>query len=123
MKGSAVRILSVDLGTSNTVAVLSAHGMPPRVVEVDGSANMPSAVFATEEGTIMVGGGGRGGAPPPKHTASRRQLDEAKRSEVPHCGGPWGSIRRSAAAAGPRGEVPGGVRVLPSGAPKRWVAR
>src|SRR5438309_3451429 len=54
-KGSAVRILSVDLGTSNTVAVLSAHGMPPRVVEVDGSANMPSAVFATEEGTIMVG--------------------------------------------------------------------
>ena len=55
MKGSAVRILSVDLGTSNTVAVLSAHGRPPRVVEVDGSANMPSAVFATEEGTIMVG--------------------------------------------------------------------
>jgi actin-like ATPase involved in cell morphogenesis len=50
-----VRILSVDLGTSNTVAVLSAHGMPPRVVEVDGSANMPSAVFATEDGTIMVG--------------------------------------------------------------------
>jgi actin-like ATPase involved in cell morphogenesis len=50
-----VRILSVDLGTSNTVAVLSAHGRPPRVVEVDGSANMPSAVFATEEGTIMVG--------------------------------------------------------------------
>ncbi|WP_410636152.1 Hsp70 family protein [Amycolatopsis sp. cmx-4-83] len=50
-----MRILSVDLGTSNTVAVLSAHGMPPRVVEVDGSANMPSAVFATEEGTIMVG--------------------------------------------------------------------
>jgi actin-like ATPase involved in cell morphogenesis len=55
VKGSAVRILSVDLGTSNTVAVLSAHGRPPRVVEVDGSANMPSAVFATEEGTIMVG--------------------------------------------------------------------
>ncbi|WP_329049880.1 Hsp70 family protein [Amycolatopsis sp. NBC_01488] len=50
-----MRILSVDLGTSNTVAVLSAHGMPPRVVEVDGSANMPSAVFATEDGTIMVG--------------------------------------------------------------------
>jgi actin-like ATPase involved in cell morphogenesis len=55
VKGSSVRILSVDLGTSNTVAVLSAHGRPPRVVEVDGSANMPSAVFATEEGTIMVG--------------------------------------------------------------------
>jgi actin-like ATPase involved in cell morphogenesis len=50
-----VRILSVDLGTSNTVAVLSAHGRPPRVVEVDGSANMPSAVFAGEDGTLMIG--------------------------------------------------------------------
>ncbi|MFD8496825.1 Hsp70 family protein [Amycolatopsis sp. NPDC059657] len=50
-----MRILSVDLGTSNTVAVLSAHGRPPRVVEVDGSANMPSAVFATEDGTLMIG--------------------------------------------------------------------
>jgi actin-like ATPase involved in cell morphogenesis len=50
-----VRILSVDLGTSNTVAVLSAHGRPPRVVEVDGSATMPSAVFAAEDGTLMVG--------------------------------------------------------------------
>lgn len=50
-----MRILSVDLGTSNTVAVLSAHGMPPRVVEADGSATMPSAVFADEDGTLMVG--------------------------------------------------------------------
>ncbi|SFK36450.1 Hsp70 protein [Amycolatopsis sacchari] len=50
-----MRILSVDLGTSNTVAVLSAHGMPPRVVEVDGSATMPSAVFAAEDGTLVVG--------------------------------------------------------------------
>jgi actin-like ATPase involved in cell morphogenesis len=54
-EGRAVRILSVDLGTSNTVAVLSAHGRPPRVVEVDGSANMPSAVFAGEDGTLMIG--------------------------------------------------------------------
>jgi actin-like ATPase involved in cell morphogenesis len=45
----------VDLGTSNTVAVLSAHGRPPRVVEVDGSATMPSAVFAAEDGAIIVG--------------------------------------------------------------------
>ncbi|WP_236788732.1 Hsp70 family protein [Amycolatopsis sp. GM8] len=50
-----MRILSVDLGTSNTVAVLSAHGRPPRVVEVDGSATMPSAVFAAEDGTLLVG--------------------------------------------------------------------
>ncbi|GAA4863291.1 Hsp70 family protein [Saccharopolyspora rosea] len=50
-----MRVLSVDLGTSNTVAVLSAHGRPPRVVEVDGSATMPSAVFATEDGGLIVG--------------------------------------------------------------------
>jgi Hsp70 protein len=50
-----VRVLSVDLGTSNTVAVLSAHGRPPRVIEVDGSATMPSAVFAAEDGAIIVG--------------------------------------------------------------------
>ncbi|GAB2681291.1 Hsp70 family protein [Saccharopolyspora gloriosae] len=50
-----MRVLSVDLGTSNTVAVLSAHGRPPRVIEVDGSSTMPSAVFATEDGAIIVG--------------------------------------------------------------------
>jgi hypothetical protein len=50
-----VRVLSVDLGTSNTVAVLSAHGRPPRVVEVDGSATMPSAVFAADDGSLVVG--------------------------------------------------------------------
>jgi actin-like ATPase involved in cell morphogenesis len=50
-----VRVLSVDLGTSNTVAVLSAHGRPPRVVEVDGSATMPSAVFAGDNGQLVVG--------------------------------------------------------------------
>ncbi|OLR95187.1 Hsp70 family protein [Actinokineospora bangkokensis] len=50
-----MRVLSVDLGTSNTVAVLSAHGRPPRVVEVDGSATMPSAVYAEEDGTLVVG--------------------------------------------------------------------
>src|SRR3954447_1181889 len=55
VKGRAVRVLSVDLGTSNTVAVLSAHGRPPRVVEVDGSATMPSAIFAGEDGGLVVG--------------------------------------------------------------------
>ncbi len=50
-----MRVLSVDLGTSNTVAVLSAHGRPPRVIEVDGSATMPSAVFASEDGNLVVG--------------------------------------------------------------------
>lgn len=50
-----MRVLSVDLGTSNTVAVLAEQGRAPRVVDVDGSATMPSAVFAAEDGTIMVG--------------------------------------------------------------------
>jgi molecular chaperone DnaK len=50
-----VRVLSVDLGTSNTVAVLSAHGRPPRVVEVDGASAMPSAVYCEEDGTLVVG--------------------------------------------------------------------
>ncbi len=47
--------LSVDLGTSNTVAVLCAHGRPPRVVEVDGGPNMPSAIFAAQDGRLVVG--------------------------------------------------------------------
>jgi actin-like ATPase involved in cell morphogenesis len=50
-----VAVLSVDLGTSNTVAVLSAHGRPPRVVEVDGAATMPSALFSVDERNIVVG--------------------------------------------------------------------
>ncbi|HEU5473849.1 MAG TPA: Hsp70 family protein [Actinophytocola sp.] len=50
-----MNVLSVDLGTSNTVAVLSAHGRPPRVVDVDGASMMPSAVFAAEDGSLMVG--------------------------------------------------------------------
>ncbi|AOS65089.1 Hsp70 family protein [Actinoalloteichus hymeniacidonis] len=50
-----MRVLSVDLGTSNTVAVLSAHGREARVVEVDGAATMPSSVFADEDGQLVVG--------------------------------------------------------------------
>ncbi len=48
-------VLSVDFGTSNTVAVLSAHGRPPRVVEVDGAAGLPSSVFAAEDARLVVG--------------------------------------------------------------------
>ncbi|MBC6451745.1 Hsp70 family protein, partial [Actinokineospora sp. HBU206404] len=50
-----MNVLSVDLGTSNTVAVLSAHGRAPRVIEVDGSATMPSAIYADEDGGLVVG--------------------------------------------------------------------
>ena len=50
-----MNVLSVDLGTSNTVAVLAAHGRPPRVVDVDGASMMPSAVFAAEDGQLVVG--------------------------------------------------------------------
>jgi actin-like ATPase involved in cell morphogenesis len=50
-----VNVLSVDLGTSNTVAVLAAYGRPPRVVDVDGASMMPSAVFAAEDANLVVG--------------------------------------------------------------------
>ncbi|MGH3861612.1 Hsp70 family protein [Actinokineospora sp.] len=50
-----MNVLSVDLGTSNTVAVLSAHGRAPRVIEVDASATMPSAIYADEDGGLVVG--------------------------------------------------------------------
>ena len=49
-----MNVLSVDLGTSNTVAVLAAHGRPPRVVDIDGASMMPSAVFAGD-GELVVG--------------------------------------------------------------------
>lgn len=54
-RGESARVLSVDLGTSNTVAVLADGTTPPRVVDVDGAAIMPSAVFAEDNGTILVG--------------------------------------------------------------------
>ncbi|MFC0545542.1 Hsp70 family protein [Kutzneria chonburiensis] len=50
-----MRVLSIDVGTSNTVAVLAVPGQQPRVVEVDGAATMPSAVYADEDGVILVG--------------------------------------------------------------------
>ncbi|GGN20528.1 molecular chaperone Hsp70 [Lentzea pudingi] len=46
-----MRVLSVDLGTANTVAVLSDHG----VVDVDGGPTMPSSVYLDEDGTLRVG--------------------------------------------------------------------
>ncbi|MGZ3147551.1 Hsp70 family protein [Lentzea chajnantorensis] len=46
-----MRVLSVDLGTANTVAVLSDHG----VVDVDGGPTMPSSVYLDEDGTLLVG--------------------------------------------------------------------
>jgi hypothetical protein len=46
-----VNVLSVDLGTANTVAVLAEGDQPPRLVEV-----MPSCVFADEQdGQLIVG--------------------------------------------------------------------
>ncbi|UQS27618.1 Hsp70 family protein [Amycolatopsis thermalba] len=50
-----MNVLSIDLGTSSTVAVLSAFGRGPRVIEIDGSVTMSSAIFAGEDGTLVVG--------------------------------------------------------------------
>jgi hypothetical protein len=51
-----VNVLSVDLGTANTVAVLRIDGQPPRLIEFDGAPALPSAVFADEaNGRLLVG--------------------------------------------------------------------
>src|ERR1044072_7022958 len=74
-----MRVLSVDLGTSNTVAVLSAHGRPPSVLELDGSVTMPSAGFAARQAAWGAGrGGGRRArtAPPRFEPNPKRRIDE-----------------------------------------------
>ncbi|GLZ34250.1 molecular chaperone Hsp70 [Lentzea sp. NBRC 105346] len=43
-------VLSVDLGTSTTVAVLTTPGQPPRPLE-----SMPSGVYCAEDGTLVAG--------------------------------------------------------------------
>lgn len=48
-------VLSIDFGTSSTVGVLSAFGRGPRPIEVDGSVTMSSAVFAADDGLLVVG--------------------------------------------------------------------
>ncbi|KAA9152416.1 Hsp70 family protein [Amycolatopsis acidicola] len=50
-----MNVLGIDFGTSSTVAVLSAFGRGPRAIEIDGSVTMSSAVFANEDGTLVVG--------------------------------------------------------------------
>lgn len=50
-----MRVLAVDFGTSNTVAALAVDGGPPRLVNVDGSPLVPSSVYLTDDGTIVVG--------------------------------------------------------------------
>ncbi|GAA4551361.1 Hsp70 family protein [Amycolatopsis samaneae] len=48
-------VLSIDFGTSSTVGVLSAFGRGPRAIEIDGSVTMSSAVYAAEDGLLVVG--------------------------------------------------------------------
>jgi len=64
--------------------------------------------------------GGLGVRPPEKRTKPKPRLD-SERSEQGDAAAavkPGGRLTAAAAAAGPRGEVPGGV-CLPSGAPER----
>ena len=48
-------VLAIDFGTSSTVGVLDAFGRGPRAIEVDGSVTMSSAVYAEEDGRLVVG--------------------------------------------------------------------
>ncbi len=54
-EGNCVDVLSIDFGTSGTVGVLAAFGRGPRAIEVDGSVTMSSAVYAEEDGRLVVG--------------------------------------------------------------------
>jgi Hsp70 protein len=47
--------LAIDVGTSNTVAVLDRAGQPPRPLLFDGSPQLPSAVFADPGGALLTG--------------------------------------------------------------------
>lgn len=48
-------VLAIDLGTSNTVGVVMDRGKY-RIVEVDGSHLLPSAVSYNDDGTINAVG-------------------------------------------------------------------
>ncbi|MBI1758068.1 MAG: Hsp70 family protein [Actinobacteria bacterium] len=50
-----MRTLAVDFGTSNTVAAVGTGAGAVRLIAVEGSPLMPSAVFLTDEGTLAVG--------------------------------------------------------------------
>lgn len=51
----AVRLLSIDYGTTNTVVGLAVDGQAPRTVEFDGATSLPSAVFVAADGVVSVG--------------------------------------------------------------------
>ncbi|WP_051267221.1 Hsp70 family protein [Nakamurella lactea] len=48
-------VIGVDFGTSNTVAALAVPGRAPRILSIDGSSWLPSAVFLTDDGGLTVG--------------------------------------------------------------------
>lgn len=50
-----MRILSIDFGTTNTVAALAVDGGPARTISVDGAWSFPSAVFVAADGVVSVG--------------------------------------------------------------------
>jgi hypothetical protein len=50
-----VRELAIDFGTSNTVAALRVDGGAPRLLSVDGWPVLPSAVWLSPEGVLVVG--------------------------------------------------------------------
>jgi molecular chaperone DnaK len=64
--------VAVDFGTSSTCAAVSVDAQPPQVVVVDGSPLLPSAVYATGDGTLFVG-----------HEADRQAAVDPSRYE-PH---------------------------------------
>ncbi|NUS73691.1 MAG: Hsp70 family protein [Corynebacteriales bacterium] len=50
-----MRALSIDFGTSNTVAIVGNNGSAPRPLLFDGSPMLPSAVYLETTGAMLVG--------------------------------------------------------------------
>jgi hypothetical protein len=119
-------VLSVDLGTSNTVAVLAVHGRAARVLDADGASMMPSAVYAGEDGTLVVGREAERGArldPARFEPNPKRRIDDGTLllgdTVVPVTGALAGVLARVAGEALRQldGSRPGEVRLTH---PARW---
>ncbi len=114
-KGGLILIhdISRDLPTNDpfeeSLSIITAH-----------ASTLPRAAFTHRPPTKLAGSGacpgwGSGGLTPRKHNETKPRLD-SERSEQRDAAvavKPGGRLTATAAAAGPRGEVPGGVCVFP----------
>jgi molecular chaperone DnaK (HSP70) len=118
--------LAVDLGTCNTVAVVSRPGVAPRALLFDGSPILPSAVFVDGRGAIHAGRDAErlmADNPASFEPFPKRRVDDGAvwlgDRAVPVSDLLAGVLRRVAAEAALVGGAPGQVVLT---APVRWGA-